>query len=60
MVYKGYNKTHDFRKIKTIRIFGNEIKNNIINMSIVNDEKNHLAKYIKNLKLKQSHQIILI
>ena len=26
MVYKGSNETYDFRKFKTIRVFGNEIK----------------------------------
>ena len=31
MVYEGSNKTYDFRKFKTIRAFGNEIRNNIIN-----------------------------
>ena len=36
MVYKGFNKTYDFIEFKTIRVFGNEIKNNI-NMSMAND-----------------------
>ena len=35
MVYKGYNKTYDFRKFRTIRVLGNEIRNNIINTSTV-------------------------
>ena len=56
MVYKGYNKTYDFRRFKTIRVFGNEIRNNIINMYRVNDEKNHLAKYIKEFKIKTKPQ----
>ena len=30
MVYKGSNETYDFRKLKTINIFGNEIRNNSI------------------------------
>ena len=42
MVYKGSNETYDFRKFKTIRAFGNEIRNNIINMSMENDEQNQL------------------
>ena len=37
MVYKGSNETYDFRKFKTIRLFGNEIRNNIINISMAND-----------------------
>ena len=46
MVYKEYNKTYDFRKFKTIHVFGYKIRNNIINMHIVNDEQNKLANYI--------------
>ena len=34
IVYKGSNETYDFRKFKTIRGFGIEIRNNIINMSM--------------------------
>ena len=30
MVYKATKKIYDFRKFKTIRAFGNEIKNNVI------------------------------
>ena len=37
MVYEGSNKTYDFRKFKTIRVFGNAIRKNIINMSMTND-----------------------
>ena len=44
MVYKGYNKTYDFRELKTIHVFGNEIRNNIINMYRANYKQNHLAK----------------
>ena len=40
MVYKGSNETYDFRKCKTIHVFGNEIRNNIFNMSMTNDEQN--------------------
>ena len=36
-VYKGYNETYGFRKFKTIRTFGNNIRNSFINMSIAND-----------------------
>ena len=32
MVYKGTNETYDFRNFKTIRAFGNEIRNNIISL----------------------------
>ena len=52
MVYKASKKTYDFRKSKTIRIFGNEIRNNIINMSMANDEQDQLLRYINNLNSK--------
>ena len=44
MVYKGSNETYDFRKFKTIRLFGNEIRNNIINISMANDEQFQVVK----------------
>ena len=40
MVYKATNKTYDFRKFKPIRAFGNEIRNNVINEDMANNEKN--------------------
>ena len=48
----GYNKTYDFRKLKAKRVFGNEIRHNIINIYMEendeeNDEENHLPKYSK-------------
>ena len=46
MFYKTTNKTYDFRKFKTIRTFGNEIKNNVINLDMTNNEQNELLKYI--------------
>ena len=52
MVYKGSNKTYDFRKFKTICVFGNEVINNIINMSMANDEQNQLLKDINEFKSK--------
>ena len=46
MFYKGYNETYDFRKLKTIRVFGDEIRNNIINMHIhsIEEAKNEMPK----------------
>ena len=43
-VYEGSNKAYDYRKFKTLRVFGNEIRNNIINMSMANDEKKQLLR----------------
>ena len=50
IVYKGSNGTYDFRKFKTIRAFGNEIRNNSINMAMANDEQNQLLKCINEFK----------
>ena len=52
MVYKASNETYDFRTFKTIHIFENEIRNNIIDMSMTNDEQDQLLRYINKLKSK--------
>ena len=68
MVYKATNKTFDFRKFKTIRAFGNEIKNNVINDDMANNEQNKLLKHIeefsgnirpRNLELKELEKEVL-
>ena len=46
MVYKGTNETYDFRNFKTIRAFGNEIRNNIINLDTANLEQASLLSHI--------------
>ena len=47
MVYKSTNRTYDFRNFKTIRAFGSEIRNNVINEDMVNNEQNELLKHIE-------------
>ena len=47
MVYKATNKTYDFRKFKTIRAFGSEIRNNAIDMDTANVEQMNLTMHIK-------------
>ena len=47
MVYKASNKIYDFRDFKTIRAYGNEIKNNVIDIDTANGEQNDLLKYIE-------------
>ena len=56
MFYKVSNQTYDFRKFKTKRIFGNEIRNNIIDMDTTNDEQKQLATYVKNFMSKTKPQ----
>ena len=46
MVYKGTNKTYDFRNFKTISDFGNEIRNNVISLDTANIEQASLLSYI--------------
>ena len=46
MVYKGTNETYDFRNFKTIRAFGNEIRNNIITLDTANLQQANLLSYI--------------
>ena len=46
MVYKGTNKTYDFRNFKTIRTFGNEIRNDVISLDTANIEQANLLSYI--------------
>ena len=54
MVYKSGNKTYDFRNFKTIRTFGNKIRNNVISMTTANTEQanllNHIEDFIKKTK----------
>ena len=46
MVDKGTNKTYDFRNFKTIRTFGNEIRNNVISLDTANNEQANLLSHI--------------
>ena len=46
MVYKETNEAYDFRNFKTIRAFGNEIRNNIISLDTANLEQANLLSYI--------------
>ena len=45
MIYKGTNKTYDFRNFKTIRAFGNEIRN-VISLDTANIEQANLLSYV--------------
>ena len=52
MVYKATNKTYDFRKFKTIRAFGSEIRNNAVDMDTANVEQMNLTMHIKDFANK--------
>ena len=53
LVYKGTNKTYDFRNFKTIRAFGNEIRNNFIDMNTADIEQASLLSYINDFIKKK-------
>ena len=52
MVYKANNKTYDFRKFKTMRVFGSEIRNNATDKDTANVEKMNLTLHIKDFASK--------
>ena len=52
MVYKGTNKTYDFRNFKTTRAFGNEIRNNVISLDMANIEQANLLSHIYDFTIK--------
>ena len=56
MVYDGYNRTYDFKKFRTIRAFGDDIRTNSINIYTTNIEQIYLAKYIEEFKSKTKLQ----
>ena len=59
MFYKGSNKNYDFRNFKTIHAFGNESRNNVINLDTANIEQATLLSYVYDFsKKKQNHGIL--
>ena len=60
MVYKGTNKTYDFRNFKTIHAFGNEIRNNVISLDTANIEQTNLLSYIIDFTLFYIIDFILL
>ena len=56
MVYDEYNRTYDFKKFRTIRAFGDDIRTNSINIYTTKIEQIYLAKYIEEFKSKTKLQ----
>ena len=60
MVYKSTGKIYDFRGFKTIRTYGNEIRNNVISLSAANIEQPnllaHIQDFMKNTKPQDPEQ----
>ena len=60
MVYKSTGKTYDFRGFKTIRTYGNAIKNNVTSLAAANLEQAnllaHVQEFVKKTKLQDPEQ----
>ena len=60
MVYKLTGKIYDFRGFKTMRTYGNEIRNNVISLSAANIEQAnllaHIQDFMKNTKAQDPEQ----
>ena len=57
MVYKSTGRTYGFRNFKTIRTYGNDIRNNVISLAAANlDQANLLARFYDFVKKKKTPQ----
>ena len=60
MVYKSTSRIYDFRGFKTIRIYGNDIRNNVTSLKAANLEQAnlmaHLYDFTKNTKPQNPEQ----
>ena len=63
MVYESTNRTNDFRGFKTIRAYGNDIRNNVTSLKAANLEQAnllaHIQNFVKNTKPQDPEQKIL-
>ena len=48
MVYKSTSRNYDFRGFKTIRTYGNDIRNNVISFKAANLEQANLLAHVQN------------
>ena len=60
MIYKSTNRNYDFRGFKTIRTYGNDIRNNVTSLKAANLEQANLMAYLydftKNTKPQNPEQ----
>ena len=60
MDYKSTNRNYDFRGFKTIRTYGNDIRNNVISLKATSLEQTnlmaHLYDFTKNTKPRNPEQ----
>ena len=58
MVYKSTNRNYDFRGFKTIRTYGNDIRNNAISLEAANLEQANLMTRLYDFTKIQNHRIL--
>ena len=60
MVYKSTNRNYDFRGFKTIRTYGNDIRNNVTSLAAADLEQSnllaHIQNFVKNTKPQDPEQ----
>ena len=56
MVYKSTSRTYDFRGFKTIRTYGNDIRNNVTSLAAANLEQANLLAYFHDFVKKTKPQ----
>ena len=60
MVYESTNRTYDFRGFKTIRAYGNDIRNNVTSLKAADLEQSnlmaHIQNFVKNTKPQDPEQ----
>ena len=56
MVYKSTGRTYDFRGFKTIRTYGNDIRNNVTSLAVANLEQANLLAHVHNFVKKTKPQ----
>ena len=59
MVFKGYEKTYHFRKFKTKRSFGDDLRNSFILSIQQTINKAIWLSILKNLQVRKNHNITL-
>ena len=57
MVYKSTGRTYDFRDFKIIHTYGNDIRNNVISLSVANLEQANLLAHFHDF-VKKNHMIL--
>ena len=56
MFYEGTSRNYDFRGFKTIRAYGNDIRNNVTSLKAANLEQANLMAHIQNFVKNTKHQ----